>query len=127
MATFDFPQHTLPDHTALVSLRHPTEYPMLGERLVSTTGLDIAAHEWRDHFTEEHVEHSTALHGRMLAGGDYMVGPLSRFALNSDRLAPRAAALAAEVGLLEWCVDEVVASLRQARPSRPATASESAR
>ncbi|HNJ96915.1 MAG TPA: Ni/Fe hydrogenase subunit alpha [Ilumatobacteraceae bacterium] len=98
VATFEFPQHTLPD-TALVSLRHPTEYPMLGERLVSTTGLDIAASQWRDHFTEEHVEHSTALHGRMLAGGDYMVGPLSRFALNSDRLAPRAAAVAAEVGL----------------------------
>ncbi len=104
VATLPMPAHQLPDGTALVALRHPTEYPMLGERLVSTplsdgTRLDIAAHEWRDHFTEEHVEHSTALHGRMLAGGDYIVGPLARFALNADHLAPRAAALAAEVGL----------------------------
>ncbi len=104
VATLPIPDHRLPDGTALVALRHPTEYPMLGERLVSTplsdgTRLDIAAHEWRDHFTEEHVEHSTALHGRMLAGGDYMVGPMARFALNFDHLAPRAAAVAAEIGL----------------------------
>ncbi len=99
VATFAFPDHELPDGTALVALRHPTEYPMLGERLVSTTGLDIAVDEYLDHFAEEHVEHSTALHGRMLAGGDYLVGPLARFALNADHLAPRAAALASELGL----------------------------
>lgn len=99
VATFPIPDHELPDGTALVALRHPTDYPMLGERLVSTTGLDIAADEYLDHFAEEHVEHSTALHGRMLAGGDYLVGPLARFALNADHLAPRAAALAAEFGL----------------------------
>lgn len=99
VATFPIPDHELPDGTALVALRHPTEYPMLGERLVSTTGLDIAVDEYLDHFAEEHVEHSTALHGRMLAGGDYLVGPLARFALNADHLAPQAAALAAEFGL----------------------------
>jgi coenzyme F420-reducing hydrogenase alpha subunit len=98
-ATFPMPDHELPDGVALVALRHPTEYPMLGDRLVSTTGLDIGAGAFLDHFAEEHVEHSTALHGRMLAGGDYLVGPLARFALNADHLAPRAAALAAELGL----------------------------
>ena len=99
VATFPVPDHELPDGTALVALRHPTEYPMLGERLVSTSGLDIPADAYPQHFTEEHVQHSTALHGRMLAGGDYLVGPLARFALNADHLAPRAAALAAELGL----------------------------
>lgn len=104
VATLPMPDHEVPHGTTMVALRHPTEYPMLGDRLVSTpladgTALDIAPHEWRDHFTEEHVEHSTALHGRMLAGGDYIVGPLARFALNAHHLAPRAAALAAEVGL----------------------------
>ncbi|MDO8392086.1 MAG: Ni/Fe hydrogenase subunit alpha [Actinomycetota bacterium] len=99
VATFPMPLHELPHDIALVALRHPTEYPMLGERLVSDGGLNIEAHEWRDHFAEEHVQHSTALHGRMLAGGDYMVGPLARFALNADHLAPQAAALAAELGL----------------------------
>jgi sulfhydrogenase subunit alpha len=99
VAGFPIPDHVLPDGTDLVALRHPTEYPMLGERLVSTSGLDICADEYLDHFSEEHVEHSTALHGRMLSGGRYMVGPLARFVLNADRLAPRAAALAAELGL----------------------------
>ena len=99
VAGFTFPDHTLPDGTALVALRHPTEYPMLGDRLVSTDGLDIAPEQFLDHFGEEHVEHSTALHGRRLAGGDYMLGPLARFALNHDHLAPQAAAVAAEVGL----------------------------
>jgi coenzyme F420-reducing hydrogenase alpha subunit len=99
VAGFTYPRHALPDDTVLVALRHPAEYPMLGERLVSTTGLDITPDQWRDHFTEEHVQHSTALHGRMLAGGDYLVGPLARFALNHDHLAPRAKATAAEVGL----------------------------
>ena len=99
VATFPMPDHELPDGTALVALRHPTEYPMLGERLVSTGGLDIGVDEFPDHFAEVQVEHSTALHGQMLAGGDYLVGPLARFALNADHLAPRAAALAAELGL----------------------------
>ena len=99
VATLPMPQHSLPDDTVLVALHRPTEYPMLGERLVSTSGLDIAADEYLDHFTEEHVQHSNALHGRLLTGGDYMVGPLARFVLNADRLAPRAARLAAELGL----------------------------
>mgnify|MGYP003440518101 CR=1 FL=1 len=37
VAGFTYPRHALPDDTVLVALRHPTEYPMLGERLVSTT------------------------------------------------------------------------------------------
>jgi sulfhydrogenase subunit alpha len=98
-ATFPMPDHELPDGTALVSLRHEAEYPMLGDRLVSTTGLDLAPEQFLDHFAEDHVEHSTALHGRLLGGGDYLVGPLARFVHNADHLAPRAAALAAELGL----------------------------
>ncbi|MGB8858801.1 MAG: nickel-dependent hydrogenase large subunit, partial [Ilumatobacteraceae bacterium] len=99
VATFPMPDHELPDGTALVALRHASEYAILGDRLVSTTGLDIGPDEYLDHFAEEHVQHSTALHGRLLGGGDYMVGPLARFALNAHLLAPRAAALAAELGL----------------------------
>ena len=98
-ATFPMPDHEIADGTALVALSSPDEYAVLDGRLVSTTGLDIGPDQFLDHFDEEHVEHSTALHGRMLAGGDYLVGPLARFALNADRLAPRAAALAAELGL----------------------------
>jgi coenzyme F420-reducing hydrogenase alpha subunit len=98
-ATLPFPDHRLPDDAVLVALRHPTEYPMLGERLVSTSGLDLAPGEFPTHFVEEQVEHSTALHGRLRSGEPYLVGPLARFALNADHLAPRAAAVAAELGV----------------------------
>ena len=99
VGSFPMPDHELPAGTVLVALRHPTEYPMLGDRLVSTTGLDIGPGEYPDHFAEVQVEHSTALHGAMLAGGDYLVGPLARFSLNADHLAPIAASLARELGL----------------------------
>lgn len=99
VATFPMPEHHLPDDTELVSLRHPTEYPILDGRLVSTSGLDIGPDEFADHVVEEQVEHSTALHARLLGAGTYLVGPLARFAHAADLLSPRAAALADELGL----------------------------
>lgn len=98
-ASLPMPDHRLPDDAVLMALRHPTEYPMLGGRLVSTAGHDIGVDEFLDHVVEQHVEHSTALHGRLRSGEPYLVGPLARFALNADRLAPRAAALASQLGL----------------------------
>jgi sulfhydrogenase subunit alpha len=98
-AGLPMPDHALPHDAVLMALRHPSEYPMLGDRLIGTNGLDLAPHEFADHVVEEHVEHSTALHGRLRTGEPYLVGPLARFALNSDRLAPRAAAVAEEVGI----------------------------
>ncbi len=52
-STFDFPELDL--HHELVSLRHPSEYPLNEGRIVSSEGLDIAASAWEDHFEEEHV------------------------------------------------------------------------
>ena len=98
-ATLPMPDHRLPDDAVLMALRHPVEYPMLGERLVSTAGHDMGPDEFPEHVVEEQVEHSTALHGRLRSGEPYLVGPLARFALNADRLSPVAAAVAGEVGL----------------------------
>ncbi|MFO7959805.1 MAG: Ni/Fe hydrogenase subunit alpha [Nitriliruptoraceae bacterium] len=78
-----------------------TGYPLEGGRLVTTTGLDIGIEAWPEHFHEEHVAHSTALHGRMTGGGTYLVGPAARFNLNADRLPQAIAELAAEVGCAE--------------------------
>jgi sulfhydrogenase subunit alpha len=78
-----------------------TGYPIEGGRLVTTTGLDIAIEDWPEHFHEEHVAHSTALHGRMTGGGTYLVGPAARFNLNADRLPAAIAELAEEVGCAE--------------------------
>ena len=48
---------------------------------------------------EEHVPHSTALHARIRARGNYVLGPIARFALNHDRLSPVARDAAREAGL----------------------------
>ncbi|MCX7621553.1 MAG: Ni/Fe hydrogenase subunit alpha [Acidimicrobiales bacterium] len=86
-----------------VALRRSDEYAVLGGRLVSTTGLDVPIADFSRHFSEEQVEWSTALHAHLLGGDHYLVGPLARFALNADRLAPQAQAIAREVGLDAPC------------------------
>jgi sulfhydrogenase subunit alpha len=101
LATFTYP--SFERDYELVALRHPTEYPMLDGRLVSTRGLDIAVEEFGAHVEEHQVAHSTALHARIVGRGSYQCGPLARFVLNADRLTPRAAAAAARVGLDPGC------------------------
>jgi sulfhydrogenase subunit alpha len=96
-AGFDFPDYER-DYE-LVAMRHPGEYPIDRGRIVSTAGLDIAVEEYPEHFVEEHVPWSTALHSRLRERGGYLCGPLARFALNADALSPAAAEAAREVGL----------------------------
>lgn len=86
-----------------VALRHPDEYAITEGRLVSNRGLDIAISEYDQHFAEEHVAHSNALHSHLKGRGAYMVGPLARYALNHDRLTPAAKAAAREAGLGDVC------------------------
>ena len=82
-----------------MALRHPDEYPLNEGRLVSNRGLDIDATEYEDHFVELHVKHSNALHSMVRGRGSYLVGPLARFNLNSDKLPEVARTVALEVGL----------------------------
>ena len=70
----------------------PNEYPFNEGRLVSNKGLDIAVREYEEHFTEEHVPHSNALHSVLKGRGAYFVGPMARYNLNFDQLAPLAQA-----------------------------------
>jgi sulfhydrogenase subunit alpha len=86
-----------------VALRHDRDYPITEGRIVSNRGLDIDISEYDQHFAEEHVEHSNALHSRLKARGAYSVGPLARFALNHDRLTPLASKAAKDVGLTSPC------------------------
>lgn len=84
----------------LVALRDPELYPIDLGRIVSAGGLNIEPPEFADHFVEEHVEHSNALHARIRGRGSYLTGPLARFNLAFDRLWPlaREAALRAGIG-----------------------------
>ena len=52
-----------------VALRHPDEYPFNEGRLVSNRGLDIDAADYEDHFVEQHVKHSNALHSVVRGAG----------------------------------------------------------
>jgi coenzyme F420-reducing hydrogenase alpha subunit len=95
---FDFP-HLEQDYT-FVALRDENEYAIQQGRIISNRGLDVPVSAFLDHFDEEHVEHSNALHGFMKEGkANYKVGPLARYALNHDKLSPLAAQAAAEAGL----------------------------
>ena len=85
-----------------VALRHPHEYPFNEGRIATSRGGDLDVTEYADHFREEHVPHTTALHST-LDGRTYFVGPMARFALNFDRLPGSVQAAADEVGLAAPC------------------------
>lgn len=102
-ATLDFPDRER-DYT-FVALRHANEYPFNQGRIVSNRGLDIAATEYDAHFSESHVERSTALHSRMTDGSAYLVGPLARYSLNFDRLSSLVQNAARGAGLGTTCTN----------------------
>jgi coenzyme F420-reducing hydrogenase alpha subunit len=86
-----------------VALRHPAEYPFNEGRIVSNRGLDLDARQYDDHFAEEHVAHSNALHSVIKGQGNYFVGPLARYNLNFDRLHPPVQEAARAAGLGPTC------------------------
>ncbi|MBV9415023.1 MAG: Ni/Fe hydrogenase subunit alpha [Solirubrobacterales bacterium] len=100
-SSLPFPDVELdPEH---VALGDDDRYPMDLGRIVSDRGLDIAPAEFDEHFVEEHVEHSTALHARIRRRGSYLTGPLSRYNLASHKLRPLAAEAARDAGLGRTC------------------------
>jgi coenzyme F420-reducing hydrogenase alpha subunit len=101
VAGFDFPDFER-DYE-FVALRHSDEYPFNEGRIVSSGGLDIPVSEYEDHFIEEHVPHSNALHSVRKGHGAYHVGPMARYSLNFDALPEVARAAAKEAGLEPVC------------------------
>ena len=93
----DFP--AIEEEYEFVSLRHPEEYPMNEGEIVSNRGLRIPVDGFDAEFEERQVPHSNALQSFRRGGGSYLVGPMARYALNRDRLLPRADAIARAVGL----------------------------
>ena len=96
-SAFDFPDYR--QDYELVALDEPGEYPIDRGRIVSNRGLDISVPEYDEHFVEDHVAWSNALHSRIVERGSYLCGPLARFALAADRLSPVAREAAKEAGL----------------------------
>lgn len=100
-ATLPFPDYER-DYE-FVALRHPDEYPFNEGRLVSNKGLDLSVREYDEHFEEEQVPHSNALHSKIRGCGGYFVGPMARYNLNFDRLSPLAQEAARAAGLEPVC------------------------
>lgn len=100
-AGFAFPEFE--QDYEFVALQHASEYPFNEGRLVSNKGLDISPHEFDDHFAEEHVAHSNALHSVRKGHDAYFTGPLARYNLNFNQLSPLAQQAAREAGLQPTC------------------------
>ncbi|TLD41009.1 MAG: hydrogenase/sulfur reductase, alpha subunit [Candidatus Jettenia ecosi] len=100
-AEFDYPDFE--QDYEFVALRHPDEYPFNEGKLISNKGLDIFVHEYDNHFIEEQIAYTNALHSKLKERGAYFVGPLARFNLNFDRLSPLAKEAAHSAGLSPVC------------------------
>ena len=72
------------DYTFL-ALRHPSEYPMNAGSLITNEGHHFDVSAFEEHFHEDQVPYSTALHSTF-QGKSYLTGPLARLALNHDHL-----------------------------------------
>ncbi|MGA8711088.1 MAG: Ni/Fe hydrogenase subunit alpha [Thermoplasmata archaeon] len=96
-AGLDFPD--IEEDYEFVALRHEHEYPLNEGNVVSSRGVNVANDRWEDAFEEVQAPYSNALQSIHQGGGSYLVGPLSRYALNHDHLTPRAAQLARSIGL----------------------------
>jgi sulfhydrogenase subunit alpha len=100
-ATLPFPDFE--QDYEFVALRHPDEYAITEGRLASNKGLDIAISEYDDHFVEEHVPYTNALHSVLKERGAYLAGPLARYNVNFDKLSPLAQGAARDAGLGPVC------------------------
>ena len=102
-AGFDFPEREI--GCELVAVSAPSTYAIEDGSIRSDRGLAIGAAEYDEHFVEEHVERSNALHSLRSDGGTYLCGPLARYTLGFDRLSPLARESAREAGLGTECRD----------------------
>jgi coenzyme F420-reducing hydrogenase alpha subunit len=102
-AGFDFPEREVA--CELVALSDSAGYAIEQGRIVSDAGLDIGPREYDEHFVEDHVERSTALHSRLRERGTYLCGPLARFSLNGGQLSPLALEAARAAGVEPPCRD----------------------
>ena len=100
-AGFEFPDFE--QDYEYVALTTPTDYPIEAGSFVTSSGRAFAVPDFDQWVTEEHVEHSNALHASLRDVGPYVVGPLARYSLNHDRLSPTARQAADAAGLGATC------------------------
>lgn len=100
VAGFKLPHFTREtEHVALVD---ESAYPLWGEMVGSTDGVQKQKREYLSITNEYQVPHSTAKHAK-LSRDSYAVGALSRFNLNHPHLQPKAKDVAKRLGLSASC------------------------
>ncbi len=83
--TANLPCPTITGDFTSVALHTQTEYPFIGNQIISSLGHDIKITEYDHAFKEHHEAHSTALFS-LLENRPYLVGPLARVNLNYPQL-----------------------------------------
>ena len=83
-AGLEFPDFS--QEYTFVALQHPDVYPIMEGRIGVSDGSSFEVSAFDNNVIEKHVEHSNALHARLIDGNSYMAGPLARYALNGPLL-----------------------------------------
>jgi len=100
-----FSTFTLPAfirETEFVSLKGKKEYPFIGGSLISSDGVEHKEQDYRP-MTNEYVDKNNTSKWSKLSRESYAVGALARFNNNSGLLHPKAAEVAAYLGLKPVC------------------------
>jgi len=101
VAGFEFPDFST-EHD-LLALSDAGRYPLEDGVVRTLSGRRFPVQRFDEHVIEEQVPHSTALHAHLGGGGNYLTGPLARYALNREWLSPLAREAADRAGLGEIC------------------------
>jgi sulfhydrogenase subunit alpha len=90
--------------TEYESLTDPAEYAFYGGDLMTSDGVKVDAHKYKDVIHESIVQHSSAKHVKNKRES-LMVGALARFNNNAKQLHPKAKEAAAKLGLKAPCTN----------------------
>lgn len=94
-----FPDTEIP--FKMVSLRHPTEYPVFAAHVITSAGEEFHINDYDNYFREFHAPQATALHSTTISGEPILLGPLARLNLNFDRLPKHIQEMANAAGI-KW-------------------------
>ncbi len=110
LKTLDIPDFER--ETEYISLAQPDEYALYDGTIKSTDGWEIDSQDYLDKIKEKVVKHSTGKH--CWANRDaYMVGALSRFNNNYEKLSDNAKSYAKELGLQAPCYNTFMNNIAQ--------------
>ena len=108
--SFELPEFAR--ETEFVSLKGEDGYPFIGDRLVSTDGVECDAAKYLD-VANEYVDANNTSKWTCLSRGSYAVGALARFNNNHEFLHPEARRVAREMNLEPVCHNPFMCNVAQ--------------